>query len=392
VTTTARVPAPDLLHDFFARNREAMLDDLRGYVEVETPSDNRTALVAGLAHVERWLADRLGEPADRTLTDGGELGDVVVLGYPGAEAAEPLLLLAHYDTVWPLGTLAQIPFSVVGDVVRGPGVFDMKVGLVQIIWALLALRELDVPVPPIRLLLNGDEEIGSPVARPVIEEEARHAGRVFVLEASADGKVKTARKGVGLFQVHLSGIEAHAGLDPSAGASAVHALGRVIGQLVAATDLGRGTSVNVGVVEGGTRANVSAGRAWASVDVRVADDGERARIDAFIAGLSSGDDRVALSVTGGWNRPVMERTERGAAAFSDARAVAATLGLDLDETSVGGASDGNFAAAVGATVLDGLGGVGAGAHARDEHTTVSGLLERSALLAALIAGVGRVEA
>ncbi|WP_432564624.1 M20 family metallopeptidase [Kineococcus sp. SYSU DK003] len=376
---------PAELTAWIGERRAEMLDDLRAYVETETPSDDRAALEKGLAFVEQWLLDRLGSPARRELTPGGELGDVVVLDHPGTLGGPPVLLLAHYDTVWPLGTLDEIPFSVTGDVVRGPGVFDMKVGLVQVVWALLALDHFGVPRPDVRILLNGDEEIGSPVGRPVIEEAARTASEVLVLEASADGKVKTARKGVGLFQLHLTGVEAHAGLDPRAGASAVYALARVIGALEAAVDLEAGTSVNVGIVSGGTRANVTPGKAWASIDVRISSDAERERIDAVLASLDTGDGRVALEVTGGWNRPVMERTDAGVAAFERARSAATALGFALEETAVGGASDGNFAAAVGATVLDGLGAVGAGAHARSEHATVSGLLERTALLALLLA-------
>jgi len=376
---------PELTGWIEARRAE-MLEDLRAYVETETPSDDRAALVAGLAFVEGWLTDRLGEPARREVTAGGEHGDVVVLDHPGALGGPPVLLLAHYDTVWPLGTLNEIPFSVTDDVLRGPGVLDMKVGLVQIVWALRALDALGVPRPDVRILLNGDEEIGSPVGRPVIEAAAREASQVLVLEASADGKVKTARKGVGLFQLHLTGVEAHAGLDPKAGASAVYALGRVMATLEAAIDLDAGTSINVGIVSGGTRANVTPGTAWASIDVRISSDAERDRVDSVLAALDTGDDRVGLEVTGGWNRPVMERTDTGVAAYERAREAAAALGFSLEETSVGGASDGNFAAAVGATVLDGLGAVGAGAHARSEYATVSGLLERTALLALLLAG------
>ena len=379
------VPAPELLARVESR-RERMLADLRAYVEVETPSDDRAALERGLEFVEAWLTERLGAPAARSLTDGGEHGDTVVLDLPGSLPGEPVVVLAHYDTVWSLGTLAEIPFSLEGDVLRGPGVFDMKSGLVQLVEALDVLDELRVPRRDVRLLLNGDEEIGSPVARPVIEDVARTAAAVLVLEASGPGgAVKTARKGVGLFQVHLTGVEAHAGLDPTAGASAVLALSRVVQQLHAATDLDAGTSVNVGVVSGGTRANVTPGRAWASIDVRVSDPAEQERVDAVLAALDTGDERVGCEVTGRWNRPVMARTEGTAALYGRARDLAAALGFELPEVAVGGASDGNFASAAGAAVLDGLGAVGGGAHARSEHATVSGMLQRTALLAALLA-------
>ncbi|MEW1956924.1 M20 family metallopeptidase [Kineococcus sp. NPDC059986] len=382
------VPAA-VLSEWIVAHRDDLLGDVRTLVEVETPSDDRAALDRGLAVVEELVVRRLGEPSHREVTAGGEHGDVVVLEFPGDLDGPPVLLLAHYDTVWPLGTLAEIPFSLDGDVLRGPGVFDMKSGLVQAVWAVAALRHASVSHPPVRLLLNGDEEIGSPVARPVIEAEARGAGEVFVLEASGPGgALKTARKGVGLFQVHLRGVEAHAGLDPTAGASAVLALARVVQQLHAATDLAVGTSVNVGVVTGGTRPNVTAGAAWASLDVRVADPAEQARVEEVLRTLDTGDDRVTYEVTGRWNRPVMARTDSTAELFARARRLAAESGFELAEVSVGGASDGNFASAVGAPVLDGLGAVGGGAHARSEHATVSGLLQRTALLAGLLATSG----
>jgi len=373
------------LTDWIAAHREEMLTELRAYVELETPSDDRASLERGLEFVEAWITRHLGEPSARTLTSGGEQGDTVVLDLPGELPGEPVAVLAHYDTVWPLGTLAEIPFSVDGDVLRGPGVFDMKSGLLQLVWGLKALRELGIPYRTVRLLLNGDEEIGSPVARTVIQDVARSVPEVLVLEASGPGgAVKTARKGVGLFQVHLTGVEAHAGLDPTAGASAILALARIVPQLHAATDLSVGTSVNVGVVTGGTRPNVTPGKAWASIDVRVADPAEEQRIDEVLRNLDTGDERVTYEVTGRWNRPVMVRTASTAELFSRAREVAAELGIDLQEIAVGGASDGNFASAAGAAVLDGLGAVGAGAHARSEHATVSGLLERTALLALLL--------
>jgi glutamate carboxypeptidase len=379
------VPAAELLA-WVHEQREPVLEELRAYVERETPSDDRAALERGLEFVESWLRGHLGEPSARTVTDGGEHGDTVVLDLPGDLPGDPVVVLAHYDTVWPLGTLAGMPFSVEGDVLRGPGVFDMKSGLVQLVWALEALRRFEVPRRTVRLLLNGDEEIGSPVARPVVEDVSRGAAEVLVLEASGPGgAVKTARKGVGLFQVHLTGVEAHAGLDPTAGASAVLALARIVPQVHAASDLDAGTSLNVGVVGGGTRPNVTPGAAWARLDVRVADAGEQARVDEVLANLDTGDDRVTYELTGRWNRPVMARTEGTAALYERARALAEGLGFALEEIAVGGASDGNFASAVGAAVLDGLGAVGGGAHARSEHATVSGMLQRTALLAALVA-------
>ncbi|MCO5967804.1 M20 family metallopeptidase [Actinoallomurus soli] len=367
-----------------------MLRDLEEYVRLETPSDDTAALAAGRDWVVSWIERRLGAPASARTEPGAPHGDTVVLEYGGtgigAEAGT-VVILAHYDTVWPVGTLAELPFSVEAEVIRGPGVFDMKAGLVQAVWALRAVRAAGLPCTPVRFVLNGDEEIGSPASRPVIEESCRGAAAVLVFEASADGAVKTARKGVGLFDVTLTGVEAHAGLDPTAGASAVTALGEFIAAASALTDVAAGTTVNVGVVAGGTRPNVTAGSARAHLDVRVADEAEAARVERALTAWRPSDPRVTAHLAGGWNRPVMTRTPAVADLYQRARAVAATLGFDLPETAVGGASDGNFAAALGVPVLDGLGAVGGGAHARHEHATVPGMVERTALAAAVLASL-----
>jgi glutamate carboxypeptidase len=366
---------------------DAMLRDLGEYVRLETPSDDPAALAVGRDWVVSWIDRRLGAPASARTVPGAPHGDTVVLDYPGAGSgigAGTVVILAHYDTVWPVGTLAELPFSVDGDVVRGPGVFDMKAGLVQAVWALRAIRATGPSCPPVRFLLNGDEEIGSPASRPVIEECCRDAAAVLVFEASADGAVKTARKGVGLFDVTLTGIEAHAGLDPAAGASAVTALAEFVTAATALTDVAAGTTVNVGVVAGGTRPNVTAGSARAGIDVRVADESEARRVERALTAWRPADPRVTVRLDGGWNRPVMTRTPAVAGLYERARSLAAALGLDLRETAVGGASDGNFAAALGVPVLDGFGAVGGGAHARQEHATVSGLVERATLAAAVL--------
>jgi glutamate carboxypeptidase len=238
-------------------------------------------------------------------------------------------------------------------------------------------------------VLTGDEEIGSPFSRPLIEEACADTAAVLVFEASADGALKTQRSGVGLFDVVVDGVESHAGLDPRAGVSAVDEVARVVLALHAVADLDRGTSVNVGILHGGTRPNVVAGRATASIDVRVTSVEEQRRVDRAIEALRPHHELARLSVSGGWNRPVMARTAGVAALYELARAAAAQLGVDLHETAVGGASDGNFVAALGIPVLDGLGAVGAGAHARHEHVTLSGMLERTAVAATVLAAFAR---
>jgi glutamate carboxypeptidase len=267
-------------------------------------------------------------------------------------------------------------------------VFDMKAGLVQAVWAVRALAELGLPRPALRLVLNGDEEIGSLSSRPVIEAACRDATEVLVFEASAGGAVKTARKGVGIFDITLTGVEAHAGLDPTAGASAITALAALVDHVHGLTDLETGTTANVGLVRGGTGRNVTAGQAAAGIDVRVADAAESDRVERALRGWRPADPRVQVRVDGGWNRPAMARSAGTAALYERARALAAGLGFDLREVSVGGASDGNFAAALGRPVLDGLGAVGDGAHARREHATVSGMVERATLTAALLTSRG----
>jgi glutamate carboxypeptidase len=385
VPAPAAVAAVDVpaLHRLLAARRDEMVADLVAYAERETPSDDPELLAKGLAHLEEWLTDRLGTPAGRTHHEAVAHGDVVVLDYDGV--GERLTLLAHYDTVWSAGTLDAWPVRVEGDRISGPGVFDMKAGLVQAVWAVRTLRAAGVAHPPLRLLLNGDEEIGSPFSRPHIEAACADAAAVLVFEASADGAVKTARKGVGLFDVHARGVESHAGLDPAAGASAIDEIARAVRVLHDATDLAEGTTVNVGVLRGGTRPNVVAGSAEARIDVRVSSLAAQHRIDALLAGLRAHDPRAGVTVTGGWNRPVMERSGGVAAMYDLARASAARLGVDLAETAVGGASDGNFAAALGVPVLDGLGAVGAGAHARHEHVSVDGMVERAAVAAGVMA-------
>lgn len=376
------------LPNWVARKRQELIGDLTDYVSQETPSDDKALLVSGLAWVEGWLLSRIGAPASRRLVDGGQWGDTLVLDYPSDDGVEGwITALCHYDTVWSAGTLRDWPATVEGDRFSGPGAFDMKGGLVQLVWALRASKDLGLPRPNIRLVLNGDEEVGSPASRSVIEDEVVRGDAVLVFEASAAGALKTARKGVGIFRVNATGQEAHAGLDPEVGASAIDEIAHVILQLHAETDLGKGTTVNVGVVSGGTRTNVKAGSAMADLDVRVSSDSEVHRINAVLSGLAARSPEATVKVTGEWNRPVMPRSAQTARLFAEAKQVADQLGFQLAETSVGGASDGNFAAALGLPVLDGLGAVGDGAHARHEWISIEGMLERTCLAAGLLAAL-----
>jgi len=374
------------LREAVAARREAMIADLVAYASLETPSDDVDLLAAGLAWIESWLDRTAGPAAERRVSVVEGYGDAVTLEYPSPTGStEWVTALCHYDTVWAEGTLAEWPVQIDGDRMTGPGVFDMKSGLVQLGHSLAVADSLGLPRPGVRLLLTGDEEVGSIASRPVIEAEVSRGGAVLVFESAAEGAVKTARKGVGIYEVETFGVEVHAGLHPRGGASAIDEMARLVLQLHDAADVEAGTSLNVGIVQGGTRTNVRAGHARAMVDVRVTRSDEAARVERLFASLVPHDPLARVEVTGGWNRPVMERSEATGALYERAARVAGELGFELREVSVGGASDGNFAAALGAAVLDGVGGVGGGAHARHEWISLDGMVERSEFVVALFA-------
>jgi len=296
------------------------------------------------------------------------------------------LLLGHYDTVWPLGTLREMPFRNEGDVVCGPGVYDMKGGVAQALLAIEAIQHLGLePGVAPHVFLNSDEEIGSRESRRYIESLAPLMDRVLVLEPSLGpaGRLKTARKGIGRFTVTVIGKAAHAGLDPGAGASAILELSHVIQDLFALNDHDRGVSVNVGTIDGGLRPNVVAPRSKAVVDVRVATQEDAERVEAAIRGLRPVVEQTSLNVEGGFGRPAMERTPANRQLWRLACRLGEALGLELEEGLAGGGSDGNFTSQYTAT-LDGMGAVGDGAHAAHEHLLLGPSLERTALLALLV--------
>ena len=296
------------------------------------------------------------------------------------------LLIGHSDTVWPLGTLESMPVVVENGTVRGPGTFDMKAGIVQGLFALRALRDLghQPPATPI-WFINSDEETGSPESKRYVRLIAKHVVRTFVLEPALgpDGHLKTARKGVGRFKVRIHGKAAHSGLDPTGGASAIHELMHVVQRLHALTDLERGVTVNVGVVRGGTRANVIAAGAEAEVDVRIVSASDGEAIAKSIRGLEPLTPGTSIEIEGGIQIPPLERTARNRLLWRAAIEAGSRLGIDLDEDISGGCSDGNTTSQFTAT-LDGLGPRGEGAHARHEHVEIEGLVERAALLAELL--------
>ncbi len=309
------------------------------------------------------------------------------LAAPAEEGASHQLLLGHFDTVWPVGTLARMPVEFREGRIYGPGVFDMKGGLVQMLFALRANLELGIsmPCPPV-VLMNCDEEIGSPDSRRHVEALAASAERALVMEPSYGhrGRLKTGRKGVGRFTLKVTGVASHAGLDPMAGASAILEVSHQVERLFELNDADRGVTVNVGTIDGGMGANIVAPEARAEIEARVPTAGDAAAVEAAIRGLRPAGERVTLEVEGGFSRPPLEPTPRNRRLWESARSAAQDLGIEIDQAQVGGASDGNFASALTAT-LDGLGAVGDGAHAEHEHVVVERMPERAALLACLLA-------
>jgi len=368
--------------DYLKSHVDEMVNDLEECVSLETPSDDKHLLDVAFPKIIHWIYSTIGNPTREERIENRDWGNIAVLDYGNDDP--DTVILVHYDTVWPKGTFAGWHVNFKGERLSGPGIFDMKAGMVQAVWAIRAIQNSTGHTPNVRIIMTGDEETGSFASREVIEAKTRGKLAVYVFEGSIGGALKTARKGVGCFEIVTSGIESHAGLDPLAGASAVHGIGEIISQLASFADLESGTSVNVGTVSGGTRSNVTAGKAVVGVDVRISQPAEMHRIDNCIALLSVSDTRVAINVTGGWNRPPFERTPEIAALFERAQMIARHIGVELGEKSVGGASDGNFVAALGVPVLDGLGAVGDGAHARHEYCTRTGLIERSVLAAGLM--------
>lgn len=383
VPATAPVATVRAVQSWLQDHFEAMVDDLFDFVGIETPSTDKTQLNAGLAWIESWVAANLPVPAATTRHDGGPHGDVLVVEYEGS-GDNVLTFLSHYDTVWEKGTLLDWPPTRDGDFAAGPGIYDMKSGLVQSLWMMKALTELELPVPPIRMLFSGDEETGSPAGRAVIEECSRASSAVIVFEASEKTAIKTSRKGIGRFSLRITGRESHAGADYTAGISAIDELSRAVLYLHALTDLEKGTTVNVGVTSGGSRSNVVAGSAYADIDVRIAQNSEIERIDEAFRNLKPRHPQAAFSIGGAWNRPAMERNELTTSMFRLAQSAASGIGVELGEISVGGGSDGNFATALGIPVLDGMGAVGAGPHSRSEHIFLSGMVERGAIAAGVV--------
>src|SRR3984957_1595046 len=363
---------------------EWIRDTLHELVQQESPSEDRQAVNAAMTLAERWARE---QGASTKRHKQREFGDLLELHFgPTRSKQKPVLLLGHLDTVWPLGTLKTMPWREADGRYWGPGVLDMKAGVVIALAAIKALQELKL-ARPTTLLLNSEEEVGSPVSRAITEKLALQSEAVFVLEPAQGLAYKTARKGVGFYNVQVTGVGAHSGVDFERGHSAVLELAKLVQTMSNFTNLERQLTVNCGVVAGGTRSNVVASQAHAEVDVRIAKASDAAYVEKLFRGLKVSDPHCKLEITGGINRPPMERKAGTIALFKKARKLAAEIGFELDEAATGGGSDGNFTAALGVPTLDGMGAVGEGAHASHEHVVIEHLVPRTALLAAMIASV-----
>ncbi|HLK47303.1 MAG TPA: M20 family metallopeptidase [Bryobacteraceae bacterium] len=371
------------------KQQPAIISLIRRMVEGESPSDDRAA-------VDRFVDLLAAEAAPLgtvQMFPGGNFGKHLLCEFalPGpAKKKGEILALGHSDTVWPMGTLARMPFREAEGRLWGPGVLDMKSGIAFFLFAVRTLRDLDVSVPSrVKLLVNSDEEVGSDSSRTLTQETARKAKAVLVLEPGTgmEGKLKTARKGVGDYTIKVHGRASHAGVDFSAGASAIVELARQIERVATFTNLRTGVTVNPGLVEGGSRSNVVAAEASVVVDIRTPRLRDAESLERKFRGLKPFDKRCKLEIEGGLNRPPMERSVGIVQLFRTAQKLAREMGVTLEESMTGGGSDGNLTAALGIPTLDGLGGVGEGAHAVNESILVDRIADRTALLAKLVAAL-----
>jgi len=353
---------------------------LEQMVTMESPSFDK-ALVDRLGH---FVAEQFSGIGGRVqILNTEKFGDPVVVRF-GPQQGPPVLLLGHLDTVFPEGEIRKRPFTVNGNRAMGPGVFDMKGGIL-LMW--MALQRMPVPTD-ITVLLTTDEEVGSTASRHIIEEEAMRSKAVLVFEPSLPGGVlKTERKGVGRFTVKAIGRAAHAGIDPGKGINAIEEIAHQALKVQKMSDALHGTTVTVGVIQGGTRSNVVPAEAAIEIDVRITSMEEADRISSTLHGLTPELPGGKLEIRGSINRPPMERNAGTMKLFEIARSTAAEMGIDLQEGSTGGASDGNFTSALGIPTLDGLGPIGDGAHSSDEYIEVDSLSQRSELIARTISGL-----
>ena len=368
---------------YFEARQEQIVKTIREFAEIESPSDNKVAA----DRMGAFLAGSFEAVGGRAIVHHSEdFAESVQIDFPGRENIKPVLLLGHFDTVYPLGTLATMPCLIADGRLHGPGVLDMKSGIALMLYAIAALQAWHTALPrPVTVFLASDEEVGSYSSRAITEALAKASAAVLVLEPAAPcGAMKTARKGVGQYTLNVKGVAAHAGLDPGKGHSAIVELARQITAISKLNNVQHGLSVNPGVIRGGTRTNVIAADATVEIDVRITHAKQAAALDRKLRALKPFDKHCKLSIEGGLNRMPMERNAGVAALYKKAQGIAKQVDWKLEEAAVGGGSDGNFTAGLGIPTLDGMGGAGAGAHAVHEHITISELPRRALLLAGMI--------
>jgi len=375
---------------YFEARQEKIVQTIRDFIEIESPSDHKPSA----DRMGAFLAGSFEALGGRAHVHHAEaFGDNLQIDFPGRDSApenrKPVLLLGHFDTVYPLGTLATMPCHIADGCLHGPGVLDMKSGIALMLYAIAALQAWHSGLPrPVTVFLVSDEEVGSYSSRKITEALAKDSAAVLVLEPAAPrGAVKTARKGVGEYALTVKGVAAHAGLDPGKGHSAILELARQITAVSKLNNLPQGLSVNPGVIRGGTRTNVIAAEATAEIDVRISHAKQAAALDRKLRALKPFDKHCKLTLEGGINRMPMERTPGVASLYKKAQAIAKQIGWKLEEAAVGGGSDGNFTAGMGIPTLDGMGAEGQGAHAVHEHILISELPRRALLLAGMIESV-----
>ncbi|MDU9418598.1 M20 family metallopeptidase [Staphylococcus lloydii] len=368
------------IKDYIAEHEADIIADIKALVQKQSPTAQKEAVdAAGL-----WIQDKIKSYLDiePEIIEQQHTGNHI--RFHMGEGDEQILVSGHFDTVWGFDDLALIED---GDTIYGPGVIDMKTGVVQVLWALRALKEQNIPTAKkVVVLFNGDHEgIASPTSRPYIEEESRNSVYGLVAEAATgeSGALKTFRKGIYRYTIDFKGISAHAGNDHQAGESAILEAAHFIERLESFTNYDTGTTVNVGTITGGTGINVRPDSAQIKIDVRVKNNDEGQKIDECIQGLEPQNSKIEVTIDGGEVRPVMEKTDATEQLFQQAQALAQDLDFELEQVAVGGGSDGSFIAAQGTPTLDGLGGVGGGPHARNEHINKTYVVDRTSLLATL---------
>ena len=369
--------------EYFQTRQNAFLDSIHRIVEIESPSLDFAQSAAVVGMIESELATiSLDFQIEKIAVENCGT-HLIIRAFPAD--SKHVLLLGHTDTVHPIGAKTQNPTRIESGVFYGGGIFDMKANVVLMLETLRFFAESNLkPSKPLTILLSCDEEVGSQSGREFVEREAANAAFCLVCEPSANGKIKTGRKGTSLYHVAAHGVPAHAGLEPEKGASAILELAKQILNIHALNDLSKGTTANVCQISGGTASNVIAEHAECSVDVRFTSMAEAEKVEKSLANLRSFDDKVTLEISGAINRPPLERTESVVALYEKAVNLAATFNYELDETQVGGASDGNFVAALGVPVLDGLGIAGDGAHTLHEHILIDDIARRATLLTLLL--------